>query len=81
MHQYADRDQYVKIIIPNIQPNLISSITAIDTSESFGLPYDINSLMHYGPTDSANQLRLGWVVLGNMPYTMWPLHKKDRMAL
>ena len=51
-YRRADRDRYVKINISNVEPSrrknfkkLSEKVTLLTT---FGLPYDFQSLMHYG---------------------------------
>lgn len=44
-----DRDQYVRIVWENIEPQFVQNFGKADwgTVETFGLPYDYGSLMHY----------------------------------
>lgn len=46
-HQRHDRDQHVKIIYDNILPGHEVNFKKVYT-ETFGLPYDVGSVMHYG---------------------------------
>lgn len=48
-----DRDEYVQIVWPNIEPQFVQNFMKADetTAETFGLPYDFESLMHY-PTNA-----------------------------
>lgn len=44
-----DRDDHVQIVWPNIEPRFVQNFMKADdaTAETFGLPYDFDSLMHY----------------------------------
>lgn len=44
-----DRDDYVQIVWSNIEPKFVQNFMKADeaTAETFGLPYDFDSLMHY----------------------------------
>ena len=44
----ADRDDYVTILENNIVPNMIHNFEKEPESNSYGVPYDGVSLMHYG---------------------------------
>ena len=44
----ADRDDYVTILENNIVPNMIHNFQKEPTSNSYGVPYDGVSVMHYG---------------------------------
>merc|ERR1711934_243659 len=49
----TDRDKYVKIIEENIKEGMEGQFAKFDKSEvsEFGLPYDFESVMHYGAND------------------------------
>jgi hypothetical protein len=47
-HSRSDRDQYVRILWNNIEPDLISQFNIIE-GENFGYPYDYDSIMQYPP--------------------------------
>ena len=49
----TDRDKYVKIIEENIKEDFEGQFAKFDKSEvsEFGLPYDFESVMHYGAND------------------------------
>lgn len=44
-----DRDEYVRIVWANIEPQFVQNFgkTSWEAVETFGLPYDFDSLMHY----------------------------------
>lgn len=44
-----DRDEYVRIVWANIEPQFVQNFgkTNWEAVETFGLPYDFDSLMHY----------------------------------
>lgn len=44
-----DRDDFVQIVWSNIEPEFVQNFMKADdaTAETFGLPYDFDSLMHY----------------------------------
>jgi len=48
-----DRDDYVKVLYKNIQPENKSQFDKDPQGklQSVGLPYDFNSIMHYGYND------------------------------
>lgn len=47
-----DRDAHVKILWQNIMPRFYSEFAKIDVGmyNTYGTPYDYQSIMHYGPT-------------------------------
>jgi len=55
-----DRDQYVNILEYNIKPNREHNFRKYSASEvtHFGLPYDYNSVMHYGAYDFTKNGRM-----------------------
>ncbi|XP_057333900.1 tolloid-like protein 1 [Microplitis mediator] len=48
-HQRPDRDKYIRVNEKNIQPGYEHNFVTRNNNNSrtFGLPYDVNSLMHY----------------------------------
>jgi hypothetical protein len=52
-HSRFDRDTYVHINLENIDLEYLSQFEKIDTSlmNTFGLPYDFASVMHYGTAE------------------------------
>jgi len=51
-----DREQYIKINFDNINKDYVGNFYRHPSSVGMGLPYDYNSMMHYGPKDfSTNQ--------------------------
>ena len=55
-HSRPDRDNYVTIIEENIQANATDNFEKLDEEEynTFGLPYDYLSVMHYSDTLFSN---------------------------
>ena len=51
--------------------NIVEQYT-IESSETFGLDYDINSIMHYNPCLRVNELHPKCYMC-----TLWPVHAKD----
>uniref|UniRef100_A0A0N5AIR0 Metalloendopeptidase n=1 Tax=Syphacia muris TaxID=451379 RepID=A0A0N5AIR0_9BILA len=51
-HQRPDRDEYIKVIYANVQPEQMSNFEKLSPSEvrTFGLSYDYKSIMHYEGT-------------------------------
>ena len=46
-----DRDDYVRILVENIEMNMASQFLKYSRQDvdSFEVPYDFNSIMHYSP--------------------------------
>ena len=78
MHQNEQRATHLRVISDNIQPDRLRNFV-IASSETFGLRYDINSILHYGPCAFAR------VPCPNKECctgcTLKPLYVKDREAL
>ncbi len=55
-HQQSrpDRDDFVEILTDNIIPEMIHNFDkeTNDTANTYRVPYDYGSIMHYGPTVS-----------------------------
>ncbi|WKX97465.1 hypothetical protein Q1695_013265 [Nippostrongylus brasiliensis] len=53
--QRYDRDSYVKFVKANVAPSDVGNFMLIQPSflDTYGLPYDIGSVMHYTPTEFA----------------------------
>ncbi|CAE1305213.1 unnamed protein product [Acanthosepion pharaonis] len=51
-HQLPDRDNYIRIIYPNVQPNMRIWFNKYKRDEvnSMSVPYELSSVMHYGIT-------------------------------
>lgn len=49
-HSRSDRDFFVEIITENIQEGLEANFDIEETSDTLGLSYDYNSIMHYSKT-------------------------------
>ncbi len=47
-HQRPDRDDYVDINLDNIRPNRVGAFNILNSIDSLEVPYDYNSVMHYG---------------------------------
>ena len=43
-----DRDKYVRILTQNIKSPFASQFRKHQNSDTFGIPYDYKSIMHYG---------------------------------
>lgn len=52
MHSSPDRDKHVKILWQNIVQQFYSEFNKVDPGmyNTYGTPYDYQSIMHYGPT-------------------------------
>ncbi|XP_013875964.1 astacin-like metalloprotease toxin 5 isoform X2 [Austrofundulus limnaeus] len=48
-HTRSDRDQYIEVVQNNILPGMENNFNKIN-GETFGIPYDYTSIMHYGRT-------------------------------
>ena len=58
-HARRDRDRYVRIHFENVQPALKVNFYKQTGASTFGLPYDYESVMHYGEKAwSKNGLRV-----------------------
>ncbi|XP_037087234.1 blastula protease 10-like [Pollicipes pollicipes] len=44
----SDRDRYVSILWENIEASGKSNFERVSTTEHYGVPYDLSSVMHYG---------------------------------
>ncbi|XP_023933373.1 zinc metalloproteinase dpy-31 [Lingula anatina] len=51
VHTRPDRDNYIKVIWSNLGPKTLPQFDKMsaDKSTTLGFPYDVNSVMHYGP--------------------------------
>jgi hypothetical protein len=47
-HTRADRDQYVNVFYENIDPAYAFDYDIVENAIQFGIPYDYESIMHYG---------------------------------
>jgi Astacin (Peptidase family M12A) len=49
MHKTPERDDFIKIIYENVDENYIEKLAKFDDEDltDFGLPYDIDSVLHY----------------------------------
>lgn len=65
MHSAYERDNYVKIVWENIIPGMEHNFNKVnpDTTSQYGVPYDIESVMHYP----------GWAFTVNGQHTIIPL--------
>jgi hypothetical protein len=45
----ADRDQYVNVYYDNIEEDSADQYDIVENDIRFGIPYDYESIMHYGP--------------------------------
>ncbi|PIO58743.1 astacin, partial [Teladorsagia circumcincta] len=45
-----DRDKFIKVNVANVEPDKWSANLVKNTGETFHLPYDYGSIMHYGGT-------------------------------
>ena len=52
-HTRLDRDNYVEVHLGCIKDSLEKNFKVQPNTESFGLPYDARSIMHYKPTQGA----------------------------
>ena len=59
-HVRAIRDQYLEILIDNVQTNFLPSFALQANVETFSLPYDYHSVMHYGQRVRKGLLSLGF---------------------
>ena len=52
-----DRDEYVKVVSKNVEPPMLGNFRKYGEEyvDMLGLPYDYDSIMHYGPTDFAKK--------------------------
>ena len=48
-HQAPERDQYIRILEENIQEDYRWVFNKYASAQSYGIPYDMSSLMHYSP--------------------------------
>ena len=48
-HTRPDRDDYVRILEENIRPAGLKSFKIQNNAKTWNIPYDYNSIMHYGP--------------------------------
>jgi len=54
MHSRSDRDEWIEIMMDNIQEDLRYNMDKhTDTTENYDVPYDPYSMMHYSSTDLA----------------------------
>lgn len=60
MHQHYDRDTLVRINWANVQPGYEHNFDKMSPSEwyNYGTPYDLSSVMHYGPYSFSKNGRL-----------------------
>lgn len=51
MHSHENRDQYVRVLTENIDPDRMHNFNIVNPLlfSNFGTPYDFLSVMHYGP--------------------------------
>lgn len=61
-HSRPDRDNYVQVIWDNIIPNMRSNFKILSLMNKYNLGYDLGSVMHYGPKDSARDPSLPTLV-------------------
>ena len=52
-HTRMDRDQYVEVHLGCIRDSLEKNFKVQPNTESFGVPYDAKSIMHYKPSQGA----------------------------
>ena len=54
-HQRPDRDEHVEILWGNLiqSDEIRDQYEIVESSSNLGTPYDLHSIMHYGPTDNS----------------------------
>lgn len=52
-HQRPDRDQYVQVQTANVDPLRAVEFAVVPIGTTYGLPYDFDSVMHFGGTEAS----------------------------
>ncbi|XP_014300186.1 dorsal-ventral patterning protein tolloid-like [Microplitis demolitor] len=55
-HTRYDRDQYIKVFLDNVQEDKFNKLS-VESTNTLGLPYDYNSIMHYARFAFAKKFR------------------------
>ncbi len=51
-HQRPDRDTFVQVQSANVDPTRASEFAVVPIGSTYGLPYDFDSVMHFGATEA-----------------------------
>lgn len=62
-HQRPDRDQFVAVQTGNIAPTELHQFAIVPTSTTQGLPYDLDSVLHFSATEASQNGQPTLVVL------------------